>query len=137
MRLASICGLALTVLAPFNFLARHAVAEAAPRTIEIVADKDDRFRLPGQDKQVLILKANEPLLLKITARAGEETARDGAVHSLVIRSLRTQGWDIRLKPGEQDVHIRAPSRPGTYQIECTVKCGSGHDNMKLKVVVEP
>ena len=112
-------------------------ADATPRMVEIVADGDNRFKLPGQTKQVLVLKANEPLLLKITAHHGEEMARDGAVHSLVIRNLRSEGWDVRLKEGEQEVRLRAPSRPGTYLIECTVRCGSGHDSMKLRVVVEP
>jgi len=111
--------------------------DTAPRTVEIIADGDNRFKLPGQSKQVLILKAGEPLLLKITARRGQEMARDGAVHSLVIRSLRTEGWDVRLKEGEQEVRLHAPIHPGTYLIECTVRCGAGHDNMKLKVQVEP
>jgi hypothetical protein len=109
----------------------------AERKIEIVADHDYRFKLPDQKQQILRLKANEPLLLLVTAHAGEEMAQDGAVHSLVIRSQRSQGWDIRLKEGQQALHLRAPAKPGNYLIECTVRCGGGHDNMKLKVVVEP
>jgi len=109
----------------------------AERKIEIVADRDNRFKLPDQEQQILRLKANEPLLLLVTAHAGEERAQDGAVHSLVIRSQRSQGWDIRLKEGQQAIHLRAPAKPGKYLIECTVRCGGGHDNMNLKVVVEP
>ncbi|MBV9081762.1 MAG: hypothetical protein JOZ62_03735 [Acidobacteriaceae bacterium] len=112
-------------------------AAESVRKIEIVADKDNRFKLPGQSKQVLVLKANEPVTLEITAHRGQEWARDGAVHSLVIRSLRTQGWDVRLKEGTQTVQLKAPANPGAYLIECTVRCGEGHDNMKLKMVVEP
>lgn len=119
-------------------LATGADSQPPPaRVIQIVADHNNTFRLPGADKQVLVLKANEPLLLRITAVRGDEMARDGAVHSLVIRRLRTEGWDVRLKEGTQDVPIHAPSAPGTYLIECTVRCGSGHDNMNLKVVVRP
>ena len=110
---------------------------AKPRLIEIVADHDNRFKLPGEAKQVLVLKANEPLLLKVTAHRGEEMARDGAVHSLVIRRFRSEGWDVRLKEGTQEIHLNAPSTPGTYLLECTVKCGSGHDNMNLRVTVRP
>jgi heme/copper-type cytochrome/quinol oxidase subunit 2 len=29
----------------------------------------------------------------------------------------------------------APSKPGTYKIECTVKCGKGHDDMGMKMIV--
>ena len=116
---------------------QSAAQPSTPRTIQIVADHDNRFKLIGEAKQVLIVQPNEPLLLRITAHRGEEMARDGAVHSLVIRRLRAEGWDIRLKEGTQDVPLHAPSTPGTYLIECTVRCGSGHDNMNLKMVVRP
>ena len=112
-------------------------AQPSPRVIQIIAGRDNRFHLPGEKKQVLMLKANEPLLLKITAQRGDQSALDGAVHSLVIRSLRSSGWDIRLKEGEQDVAVRAPSLPGTYFAECTVRCGPGHDDMRLKILVQP
>ncbi len=111
--------------------------EQTPRTIEIVADSENHFRVTGQTRQVLVVKASEPLLLKITAHRGSEMARDGAVHSLVIRSLRAEGWDLRLKEGVQEQAVRAPSKPGTYLIECTVRCGAGHDNMNLKLEVVP
>ncbi len=119
------------------FASRALCWQGSPRVVEIVADHDNRFKLPGQSKQVLVLKANEPLILKITAHRGEESARDGSVHSLVIRSLRSSGWDVRLKEGEQEVPVRAPSVPGTYFAECTVRCGPGHDDMRLKIVVQP
>ncbi|MBV9611383.1 MAG: hypothetical protein JO091_02880 [Acidobacteriaceae bacterium] len=132
-----ICSITVLFLAGVWTPYARAWTDATPRTIEIVADGDNRFKLPGQAKQVLVLKANEPVLLKITARRGQEMARDGAVHSLVVRNLRSEGWDVRLKEGEQEVRLRAPSHPGTYLIECTVRCGTGHDSMKLKMVVEP
>jgi heme/copper-type cytochrome/quinol oxidase subunit 2 len=31
----------------------------------------------------------------------------------------------------------APAEPGTYAVECTLKCGKGHDDMKMKLVVTP
>ncbi len=123
---------ALTVI-PVPFLC----GQESPRVIQIVADRDNRFKLPGQSKQILMLKANEPLLLKITAHRGEQSAVDGSVHSLVIRSLRSSGWDLRLKEGAQEIALRAPSVPGTYFAECTVRCGPGHDDMRLKIVVQP
>lgn len=125
-------GLLLTV----SLLPTADAAAEGPRVIRLIADKDNRFKLPDQSKQVLRLKAGEELILRVTAYAGSERARDGSVHSVVIRSLRDQGWDVRLKEGTQDIRLRAPSKPGEYLIECTVKCGPGHENMNLKVVVE-
>jgi heme/copper-type cytochrome/quinol oxidase subunit 2 len=61
-------------------------------------------------------------------------AKDGAIHGFVIRKLRAQGWDVRLKEGVQEFTLTAPP-PGEYLIECTVFCGTGHDNMSLKMVV--
>jgi len=111
-------------------------AAESPRIIRLIADRDNRFKLRDQSKQVLMLKAGEEIILRVTAYPGTERARDGSVHSLVIRSLRDQGWDVRLKEGTQDLRLTAPANPGEYLIECTVKCGPGHDNMNLKVIVE-
>lgn len=107
------------------------------RTIQIVADKDNLFKVPGQKNAIITAKANEVLHLRIIAHRGTEAAKDGAVHSLTINSLKDQGWDIRLKEGINDVTLVAPGQPGEYVIECTVKCGEGHDDMKMKLVVTP
>jgi heme/copper-type cytochrome/quinol oxidase subunit 2 len=107
------------------------------RKVAIIADSDNHFKLPDQKGRVLRLKADEPLLLVVTANPGSEMAKDGAVHGLVIRSQRAAGWDLRLKEGRQEFHLRAPAKPGSYKIECNVICGLGHANMNLKVVVEP
>lgn len=119
-----------------SILASGMAAAESPRVIRLIADKDNRFKLPDQSKQVLMLKAGEPIILRITAYPGTERARDGSVHSLAIRSLRDQGWDVRLKEGTQDIPLTAPAKPGEYLIECTVKCGLGHENMNLKVIVD-
>lgn len=107
-----------------------------PRTIEILATSDNTFQIPGQKSPVIHAKPGEPLILKVTAQKGSEWAKDGAVHSIVIRSLRDQGWDYRLHEGTQVLQAKAPETPGTYVIECTVKCGRGHDDMKMKLIVE-
>ncbi len=114
------------------------VAEGdGPRVINIVADKDNTFKLPGQKKPIITVKAKEVLLLHITARKGTEWDKDGTVHSFTIKDLKDQGWDLRLKEGTQDFTLVAPSEPGTYTVECTVKCGDGHDDMKMKLIVTP
>lgn len=110
-------------------------ANAAPRKIELIADKDNRFKLADGKKGPLVLKSGEQVTFRITAVFGGEKARDGSVHSFVIRKLRAQGWDVRLKEGIQEFTLAAPP-PGDYLIECTVKCGPGHDSMNLRMVVQ-
>lgn len=110
---------------------------AGPHVIKITADKDNRFKVPGQKQPIINLKANEVVLVRITAHKGTEWAQDGAVHSFTIKELKDQGWDLRLKEGTQEFNLVAPSQPGEYVIECTVKCGEGHDDMKMKLIVTP
>jgi heme/copper-type cytochrome/quinol oxidase subunit 2 len=44
---------------------------------------------------------------------------------------------LRMKEGTQKFPVVAPSVPGEYLVECTVKCGKGHDDMRMKLVVTP
>jgi heme/copper-type cytochrome/quinol oxidase subunit 2 len=111
-------------------------ATASRRVIEVIADKDNRFKLPGENKPILNVKPGEQIVLRITSRFGGEQARDGAQHSFVVKKLRDQGWDIRLKEGTRDYALTAPQQQGEYLIECTVKCGRGHDDMNMKLVVK-
>ena len=120
----------------FGILLTSPLRADEPRTIEIVATSDNTFRIPGEKSPVIRAKPSEALILKVTAQKGSEWAKDGAVHSIVIRSLRDQGWDYRLHEGTQLLHATAPQTPGEYLIECTVKCGRGHDDMRMKLIVE-
>jgi heme/copper-type cytochrome/quinol oxidase subunit 2 len=107
---------------------------AQTRTIEITAGKDNVFHLPGNAK-VLTLRAGEQVHFRITSGFGGERSRDGSVHSFTVRSLRDQGWDVRLKEGVQEFTLTAPA-PGEYLVECAVKCGPGHDTMNFKMIVQ-
>ena|SRR5215510_4323512 len=109
---------------------------ADSRVIEVVADRDNTFKVAGQNKAVIALKPGERIVLKITSHFGGEQARDGSVHSFVVKKLRDQGWDIRLKEGTQEYSLVAPQQAGEYLVECTVKCGRGHDDMNMKLVVK-
>lgn len=113
-----------------------AYAAAGGRVIQVIADKDNTFKVPNQRKPVITVKPGEPIVLRITSHFGGEQARDGSEHSFVVKKLRDQGWDIRLKEGTQDYPLIAPQQSGEYQIECTVKCGRGHDDMNMKLVVK-
>src|SRR5882757_4327255 len=83
-----------------------------------------------------ILKPGEKATLRITSHFGGEKSRESYVHSFVVKKLRDQGWDLRLREGAEDFAVVAPPWPGEYLAECTVKCGRGHDDMNIKVVVE-
>jgi heme/copper-type cytochrome/quinol oxidase subunit 2 len=111
------------------------VARGAPKVINVTADKDNRFKIPGQTKPVITVKANEVIRLRITAHRATEWDKDGTVHSFTIKELKDQGWDLRLKEGVQEFTLVAPGDPGEYLIECTVKCGDGHDDMRMNLVV--
>ena len=108
---------------------------AQPRVIEVIADKDNTFKVPGQSKPVIVMKPGEKAIFRITSHFGGEKARDNAVHSFVVKQLRDQGWDVRLKEGTEDIPLVAPQQTGEYEVECTIKCGRGHDDMNMKLVV--
>jgi len=104
------------------------------RTVELIADKDNTFKLANGQKGPLELKAGEPVKFRVTSHFGGEKARDGAVHSFVVRKLRDKGWSVRLQEGVQEFTLTAPPA-GKYLIECTVECGPGHDDMHFQMVV--
>ena len=115
-------------------LALAVSARAQVRTVEIIAGKDNVFHLPGGEK-VLCLKSGERIHFKITSAFGGEKGRDGSVHSFVVKTLRDEGWDVRLRAGVQEFDLSAP-KAGEYVVECTVKCGPGHDTMNFKMIVQ-
>jgi heme/copper-type cytochrome/quinol oxidase subunit 2 len=107
-----------------------------PRMIEVIADKDNTFKIPGAKKPTITVKPGEKIVVKITSHFGGKQAGDGSVHSFVVKKLRDQGWDIRLTEGTQEYSLVAPQETGEYLIECTVKCGRGHDDMNMKLIVK-
>ena len=109
-----------------------------PRFIDVTADQDNRFKVPKQKEPVITMKVNEVAVLRITSRKGGEwDDKDGVVHTFTINALKDKGWNFRLKEGTQKIPVVAPAEPGTYAVECTLKCGKGHDDMKMKLVVTP
>ncbi|MBZ5622764.1 MAG: hypothetical protein LAQ69_29120 [Acidobacteriia bacterium] len=112
--------------------------DVGPRIIDVTADQDNRFKVPKQKDPVITMKANEVAVLRITSRKGGEwDTKDGAIHTFTINALKDKGWNFRLKEGTQKYPVVAPAEPGEYLVECTVKCGKGHDDMKMKLVVTP
>lgn len=135
---ASIVAVMLCVAVVSLPIAAH--QQAQNRVIDIVADHDSRFKIPGQDQPVLTLTTGETVHLRITAVKAKNRNRDGSVHGFeLLRANHTPvpGWDLLLKPGLQEFDLTAPDQPGEYLVVCTVICSSGHERMTMKVVVEP
>ncbi len=129
--------LALLFTFVLGILSPLAIAGGQPRLITIIADKDNLYKIPGQKLPVITLKVNEVVHLRITAIKSTEWDKDGTIHTFTVNALKDQGWDLRLKEGTQDFTLVAPAEPGSYVVECTVKCGQGHDDMKMRLVVIP
>ena len=109
-----------------------------PRVIQFVADHDNKFKVPGQKDPVITVKAKEVIKFKITAHKGTESDPKfpGCAHTFTIKELKDQGWDVCLKDGPNEFVLVAPSKPGEYKIECISKCGKGHDDMSMKMIVQ-
>ena len=114
---------------------------ASLRIVEILADKDSRYKVAGQKTPEIAAKPNEPLLLRITARRGRSWNRDGSIHGFTLLRVKDRskvsGWDFLLKPGTQDLQVTAPSDPGEYEVVCTVICSEEHEDMHMRFVVVP
>jgi hypothetical protein len=123
------------------FVLMSASAFAQARTIEVLADKDSRFKVPGQKHAEITVKAGEPLVLRIEARRGKTWSRDGAVHGFTLLHAKTRvkvpDWDFELRSGVQEFKVTAPSEPGEYEILCTVICSDDHEAMNMRLIVVP
>jgi plastocyanin len=110
----------------------------APRFIDITADSDNRFKVAKEKEPVIRMKVNEVAVLRITARKGGEwDEKDNSIHTFTINALKDKGWNFRLKEGANKFPVVAPAEPGEYLVECTIKCGKGHDDMRMKLIVTP
>ncbi|HET7873834.1 MAG TPA: hypothetical protein VFL42_15065 [Terriglobales bacterium] len=128
------------LLATVFFLAAEPAALAQPRVVEIVADKDSRFKIAGQKAGQLVVKAGETIVLRVDARKGKTWNRDGTVHGFTLLQMKSRvkvaGWDLELQPGVQEFTLTAPG-PGDYEVVCTVICSDSHEGMRMKVLVLP
>jgi heme/copper-type cytochrome/quinol oxidase subunit 2 len=117
------------------------LARGQARVIEVLADKDSRYKMAGLNKPAIEVKAGEAIILRITAKKAKSWNRDGSIHgfSLLRASDRSkvEGWDLLLKPGTQEFALTAPTEPGEYEVVCTVICSQDHEGMRMKFVVVP
>lgn len=130
------CGIALATCV---FLAP--LVRAQERLIEVLADKDSRYKIAGQRTPEITVKAGQPVLLRISARKSKTWNRDGSVHGFSLLRAKDRskiaGWDLLLKPGTQEFHLTAPAEPGEYVVVCTVICSEEHEGMNMKFIVTP
>jgi heme/copper-type cytochrome/quinol oxidase subunit 2 len=114
---------------------------AQPRLIEVIAGRDSRFKIPGQDKPVITVKAGEPIRLRVTAIKAKSGNRDGSVHGFSLLRVKDKSpvpdWDLLLQPGTQEFVLTAPAEPGEYEVVCTVICSANHEQMTMRFVVVP
>jgi heme/copper-type cytochrome/quinol oxidase subunit 2 len=109
------------------------------RVIEILADKDSRYKIAGQKIPEISLKAGEPIVLRITARKAKSWNRDGSIHGFSLLRAKDRshvaGWDLLLRPGTQEFSMIAPDEPGEYVVVCTVICSEDHEGMFMRFAV--
>jgi heme/copper-type cytochrome/quinol oxidase subunit 2 len=117
----------------------QALAAGPIRVIEVLADRDSRYKIAGEKRPEISVKAGEQIVLRITARKGKSWNRDGSIHGFSL--LRSQdrskvpGWDLLLRPGTQEFPMTAPAEAGEYVVVCTVICSEEHEGMFMKFVV--
>jgi heme/copper-type cytochrome/quinol oxidase subunit 2 len=137
-RAAYLCGV---ILAGCAIGSAQSSASSPVHVIEVLADKDSRYKIAGEKKPEITVKAGEQILLRITARKGKSWNRDGSIHGFSLLRAKDRskvdGWDLLLKPGTQEFPMAAPDQPGEYVVVCTVICSEEHEGMFMKFVVTP
>jgi plastocyanin len=133
-----IATLLVTALLPFGS-APPCAAQNQIRVVEILADKDSRYKIGRQASPTLTFKAGEEVQFKITAKKAKTLNRNGSIHGFALirkkDGAKFPDWDLELKPGTQEFVLKVPSEPGEYEIVCTVICSEGHEDMHMKVTV--
>src|SRR5712692_4015602 len=99
---AILCGMVLAAGAVLG----AQLAQAQVHVIEVVADKDSRYKSAAGSKPEITLKAGEQVLLRVTARKAKSWNRDGSIHGFTLLRAgdrtKVQGWNLLLRPGQQE-----------------------------------
>ena len=119
----------------------QSIDQAQVHVVEIVADKDSRYKSPDGGKPEITLKAGEQVLLRVSARKAKSWNRDGSIHGFTLLRAgdrtKVQGWNLLLRPGQQEFQLTAPADPGEYVVVCTVICSEDHEGMNMRLLVVP
>ncbi len=129
------------ILASCGALWAQTPASREVHLIQVLADKDSRYKIADDDTPQIVVKAGEQILLRVTARKGRSWNRDGSIHGFSLLRAKDRskvpGWDLLLKPGMQEFLMTAPDEVGEYVVVCTVVCSEDHEGMQMKFVVVP
>ena len=132
-----LCGMVLAVFAVLGVR----LVQAQVHVVEIVADKDSRYKTPDGGRPEITLKAGEPVLLRVSARKAKSWNRDGSIHGFTLLRAgdrsKVPGWNLLLRPGSQEFQVTAPADPGEYVVVCTVICSEDHEGMNMRLLVVP
>jgi heme/copper-type cytochrome/quinol oxidase subunit 2 len=119
----------------------QSIDQAQVHVVEVVADKDSRYKSLDGGKPEITLKAGEQVLLRVSARKAKSWNRDGSIHGFTLLRAgdrtKVQGWNLLLRPGQQEFQLTAPSEPGEYVVVCTVICSADHEGMNMPLLVVP
>lgn len=133
-----LCGI---VLASWSIVYAQSPPSPPVHVIEVLADKDSRYKIAGEKKPEITVKAGEQILLRVTARKGKSWNRDGSIHGFSLLRAKDRskapGWDLLLRPGTQEFSMTAPDEAGEYVVVCTVICSEEHEGMFMRFVVTP
>src|ERR1700694_2814745 len=114
-------------------------AQSGIRMVEVIADKDSRYKIGRQVSPTLTFNAGQEVKFRITAQKAKTHNRNGSVHGFALirkkDGAKFPDWDLELKPGTQEFILKVPSEPGEYEIVCTVICSEGHEDMHMTVIV--
>jgi len=141
-----LCGMVLAAFAVLGVRVLEAqvdqsIDQAQVHVVEIVADKDSRYKSPDGGRPEITLKAAEQVLLRVSARKAKSWNRDGSIHGFTLLRAgdrtKVQGWNLLLRPGQQEFQLTAPSEPGEYVVVCTVICSADHEGMNMRLLVVP
>jgi heme/copper-type cytochrome/quinol oxidase subunit 2 len=119
----------------------QALSQTQTHVIEILADHDSRYKIQGQKRPIITVRAGEQVILRITAKKAKNLNRDGSIHGFTLLRARDRQpipeWDFLLRPGTQEFTLAAPSEAGEYVVTCTVICSQDHEGMNMRFVVVP
>ena len=97
---------------------RRANAATEPRVIEIKAKK---FQFSPSE---ITLKKGEPVILRLSS--------EDRTHGFFLKPLKI---DTDITPGKATDIAVTPKSIGQYMVICDHYCGTGHGNMKMKMIV--
>src|SRR6266446_4606985 len=93
--------------------------QSAIRVVEILADKDSRYKIGRQVSPTLTFNAGQEVKFRITAHKAKTHNRNGSIHGFALIRKRDGAkfpdWDLELKPGVQEFVLMVPNEPGEYQ----------------------